>query len=96
MASISHVISESVCGVCVHPDCVVSARARELAILVFERDPMPIPDIEEVAGLLVMEEATCKARPCKPAHRPWHAWISGRLYCYACRVWEPQMRSRHV
>lgn len=30
---------------------------------------------------------------CPRAHRPWRAWINAREYCYACRQWDPAVRS---
>jgi hypothetical protein len=41
---------------------VVLCRARELAIFVFERDPMPMVAVEEVAALLANEESRCHVR----------------------------------
>lgn len=60
---ISPKIEESTCAQCRRPECVVSCRARELAMLVFEREPMPIGAVEEVAHLLVDEESRCHVPP---------------------------------
>lgn len=65
-------ILNATCAVCHDPNCPTSSRARELAMLIYERDlsePQVQSALEEVAGLLVRDEE--RERRAREEHPEW-------------------------